>query len=151
MNQKKKAPTWIFGQCALWHLPEPQYFDLKVVLYDGALERACVCLFVCLYRSNQSMWPVPSFLYIGPCYMGPSYTITPSACLLGARVPMSCVRIENTVLYPCPALICPLEFNHASNIILRKRRLWVYQSPVKILRWRWSQTWQWYTNVSTFK
>ena len=26
------------------------------------------------------------------------------------RMHMSCVRIENTVLYPCPALICPLEF-----------------------------------------
>ena len=82
-----------------------------------------VCLFVCLFVSFESVTVIRALVSLGPVYIGPSYTLLLSGPLFRTRMHMSCVRIENTVLYPCPALICPLEFNHASNIILRKRRL----------------------------
>ena len=94
---------------------------------DSYNPNVCVCVLVGLscMISFESVTVIRALVSLGSLSHGPILHITLSGPLFGTRMHMSCVRIENTVLYPCPALICPLEFNHASNIILRKRRLWV--------------------------
>ena len=66
--------------------------------------------FVCLFVSFESVTVIRALASLSPRYIGPVLnTMRLTQPLFATRMHMSCVRIENTVLYPCPALICPLS------------------------------------------
>ena len=73
-----------------------------------------VCLFVCIVQISHCD-PCPRFSKSSYNMGRVLNTIRLTQPLFATRMHMSCVRIENTVLYLWPALICPLEFNRAIN------------------------------------